>query len=199
MPLARLIGNAGLSFLTKFSSGYWSIFDPTNGFTAVHAAALRRINFSDIDDRFFFETDMLISLGSARAVVVDIPMEAKYGSEISNLKIGGAFFGFLANHLKKSVRRIFYHYFLRDFSIASLNLILGIPMFLFGLFFGGSAWIHSVETGTPASAGTVILAALPILPGVQMLLSFLNYDMASEPKTPLQTLAVPRSTGRHDT
>jgi dolichol-phosphate mannosyltransferase len=40
MPRTRLFGNAVLSFLTKLSSGYWSIFDPTNGFTAVHVAAL---------------------------------------------------------------------------------------------------------------------------------------------------------------
>ncbi|WP_201722769.1 glycosyltransferase family 2 protein [Caulobacter sp. BP25] len=29
MPPLRLVGNAGLSFLTKLSSGYWSVFDPT--------------------------------------------------------------------------------------------------------------------------------------------------------------------------
>ncbi|HXV74272.1 MAG TPA: glycosyltransferase family 2 protein, partial [Sphingomonadales bacterium] len=32
MPKIRLIGNAGLSFLTKLSSGYWNIYDPSNGF-----------------------------------------------------------------------------------------------------------------------------------------------------------------------
>lgn len=37
MPAMRLFGNAGLSFLAKLSTGYWNIFDPTNGYTAIHA------------------------------------------------------------------------------------------------------------------------------------------------------------------
>src|SRR5690606_34207967 len=30
MPKLRLMGNAALSFMTKLSSGYWDLFDPTN-------------------------------------------------------------------------------------------------------------------------------------------------------------------------
>ena len=36
MPTSRLLGNAALSFMSKLSAGYWRIFDPTNGFTAIH-------------------------------------------------------------------------------------------------------------------------------------------------------------------
>nr|WP_313658713.1 glycosyltransferase family 2 protein [Achromobacter ruhlandii] len=43
MPKIRLIGNAVLSFMAKFSSGYWDLFDPTNGYTAVHVNVLRRL------------------------------------------------------------------------------------------------------------------------------------------------------------
>ena len=35
-------------------------------------------------------------------------------------------------------------------------------------------------------AGTVMLAALPILMGVQLILAFISYDIASVPKRPLQ-------------
>ena len=33
MPGGRRVGNAGLSFLTKLASGYWPVFDPTNGYS----------------------------------------------------------------------------------------------------------------------------------------------------------------------
>lgn len=88
MPKIRLFGNAVLSFMTKFSSGYWDLFDPTNGYTAIHRDVAKHLNSCiKISRRHFFETDILFRLNTLRAVVVDIPMDAKYGDEVSNLKI----------------------------------------------------------------------------------------------------------------
>lgn len=94
MPTLRLIGNAGLSFMSKMSSGYWSIFDPTNGFTAIHRVALSRVDLTHVAERYFFESDLLVKLGDIGAVVVDFPMASKYGDEVSNLTIHAVFFGF---------------------------------------------------------------------------------------------------------
>lgn len=185
MPTVRLIGNAALSFMTKFSSGYWRIFDPTNGFTAINSTAAKRINFDDISNRYFFETDMLIQLGGARAVVQDFPMEALYGDEASNLKISNIFLEFLGKHIKASIRRLIYQYFLRDFSIASVNLIIGMVLGVFGITFGAIEWYQSISTGVPASSGTVMLAVLPIILGVQLLIAFLSQDIGKEPSVPL--------------
>jgi len=193
MPRIRLFGNAGLSFLTKLSSGYWSIFDPTNGYTAVHAAALNRLEFKNISERYFFESDMLVNLGGIRAVALDIPMEAAYGDEVSGLKIGNVLFEFLLKHLRETFKRIFYSYFLRDFNIASLNLAFGIPLVLFGIIFGSTQWWHSISTEIPASSGTVILATLPIILGFQLLLSFITFDISNEPSIPLQRVSDPGS------
>ena len=82
---------------------------------------------------------------------------------------------------------MFYTYFVRDFSIASLNLLLGLVFVVFGLLFGMWEWIASIRSGVPATTGTVMLAVLPIVVGVQMLLFFLGYDMQNEPRKPLQT------------
>ena len=66
---------------------YWNIFDPTNGFTAIHADAARALPFSKISQGYFFESDMLFHLGLLRAVVRDMPMEAHYGNETSGIRI----------------------------------------------------------------------------------------------------------------
>ena len=58
----RLVGNVGLSFLTKLSSGYWELFDPTNGYTAIHARRVAQLPLDKIATRYFFETDMLFRL-----------------------------------------------------------------------------------------------------------------------------------------
>lgn len=186
MPRVRLYGNAGLSFMTKLSSGYWGLFDPTNGYTAIHAAALEHIEFANVSERYFFETDMLINLGNARAVVADVPMEAVYGDEESNLHIGKELWPFLRTHLREMSKRIFYTYFLRDFSPASLQLLFGTLFLLFGTVYGSFEWYYSISSGHIASTGTVMIAVLPIILGVQFLLNFLSFDMANEPRIPIQ-------------
>lgn len=186
MPGVRLFGNAVLSFMTKLSSGYWTIFDPTNGYTAIHAKALARLELSNVSERYFFESDMLINLGNVRAVVADVPMEARYGEETSHLKIRDVLGQFFTKNLKELAKRILYTYFMRDFSLASMQLLFGTLMLAFGVIFGGIAWYHSVSSGSAATTGTVMIATLPILLGFQLVLSFLGFDMANEPKQTLQ-------------
>ncbi|MDD5175815.1 MAG: glycosyltransferase family 2 protein [Sterolibacterium sp.] len=188
MPRGRLIGNAALSFMTKLSSGYWDIFDPTNGYTAVHADVARHLPFKKISRRYFFETDMLFRLNTLRAVVVDIPMNAKYGDEVSNLKISRIIGEFLVKHVRNFLKRVFYNYYLRDMSLASVELPLGMVMFLFGCLFGSYHWIHSISLDHPSSAGTVMLSALPVIIGLQLILAFLGHDISSVPNRPFHRL-----------
>lgn len=185
MPTTRLFGNTALSFMTKLSSGYWDLFDPTNGYTAIHADVVRHLPLNKISNRYFFETDMLFRLNTLRAVVVDVPMDAKYADEISNLKISRIAGEFFAKNIRNTAKRIFYNYYLRDMSLASFELPIGILLLIFGAVFGIWHWVDSVRTGLITSAGTVMLSALPILLGTQFILAFIGYDVQSIPKHPL--------------
>jgi dolichol-phosphate mannosyltransferase len=191
MPLMRLLGNAGLSFMAKFSTGYWSLFDPTNGFTAISARVAAHLPYEKISNRYFFETDVLFRLNILRAVVVDIPMDAIYGEEVSNLKISKIFMEFLLKHLRNFFKRIFYNYYLRDMNIASFELISGFVLFSFGIVFGGIHWMHGIWNNITTPVGTIIIAALCIIIGFQLLLAFLNYDVSNVPRRPI-TMDLPR-------
>lgn len=125
MPLMRLVGNGVLSFFSKLSSGYWDVFDPTNGFTAIHRTALALLPLDKISNGYFFESDMLFRLNGIRAVVIDVPIKAIYGDEESNLKAHKILMPFLLGHTKNFMKRIAYSYFIRDVSFASLELLLG--------------------------------------------------------------------------
>lgn len=182
MPTVRLVGNAGLSFLTKVSSGYWNIFDPTNGFTALHAALVPLLAFERMERRYFFETEMLYRLRLVNARVADVPMPARYGTEASGLRPGRVMLEFLGKNIRNAVKRVFYMYFLRDFTVASLYLLVGLPLALFGLAFGLHEWHSFSERSEFASAGTVMLAAIPFVLGSQLLLSFLAYDVEHVPR-----------------
>jgi dolichol-phosphate mannosyltransferase len=185
MPFVRLAGNAVLSFMCKASSGYWTIFDPTNGYTAIGRAALSLLPMQKVSTRYFFETDMLFRLGTFGAVVQDVPMRAEYASEKSNLSISKVLFTFTMGHTRNFFKRILYNYFLRGFSVASVQLIFSILLLMFGGIYGSIKWAESVVHGVYASSGTVMLAALPIIVGIQLLISFIGFDMQNQPKTPL--------------
>lgn len=185
MPNIRLFGNAVLSFFTKLSSGYWDIFDPTNGYTAIHANVASHLPFDKISKRYFFESDMLFRLNTLRAVVFDVPLDATYGDEISNLKVHQVIGEFLIKNTKNFFKRIFYNYYLRNMSIASIELPIGLGLFLFGTIFGGVEWLHHARQHIAAPTGTIMLATLPTLMGLQLILAFLNYDISSICKDPL--------------
>ncbi len=193
MPKTRIFGNAGLSFLNKFSTGYWRVFDPTNGYTAIHADVLKLMPLDKINKGYFFESDMLFRLGTLRAVVRDIPQQAFYGEEESNLSISHAVYSFAGNHIRNFFKRIVYSYFVRDFQVASIEWILGPALILFSTIFGLGQWAESVENQSEASAGTVMLAALPFIVGFQLTLSALHFDIQNQPKTPLHLLVRPAS------
>jgi len=186
MPWLRLLGNTVLSFMAKFSTGYWDLLDPTNGYTAIHAKVLRMLTLNKLSTRWFFETDMLFRLNTINAVVLDIPMEAVYSDEHSNLRIGGILLEFLWKHARNYFKRLFYSYFLRGFSIASVELVCGLGLSVFGVVFSIVKWSQAEARGEFASAGTVMIGALSIIIGFQLLLSFLNEDMRSIPRVPLQ-------------
>ena len=194
MPKTRLLGNAALSFISKASCGYWNIMDPTNGYTAIHCSVLRELPLEKIATRYFFETDMLFRLNTLRAVVRDIPMDSVYADEESNLKVTSALPEFLKKNLSRMFRRYGYSYWLRDFNIASIYSVLGVLLVGTGSVFGLAHWLQSTQSGQYTSSGTVMLAALPIIIGVQFLIAFLQYDMSRIPSEPI----APQLPGSYD-
>jgi len=182
MPKIRIFGNMILSLITKFSCGYWNIFDPTNGFTAIHSKVASELINSKISKGYFFESDMLFWLYIHRASVKDIPMKAVYPNEISSLNIMKVIPYFLIMNTKNFIKRLYITYFLRDFSIYSLALLTGTILFSFGMVYGLYHWNISHLSGITASSGTVMLAALPIILGLQLIIYFISFDITNYPR-----------------
>jgi len=184
MPTVRVLGNAMLSFAAKLSTGYWNIFDPTNGYTAMEANVARLVMQKRVSRRFFFETDLLYHLGTLRAVVRDVPMPARYADEVSNIRIGQIVGPFALKHLRNFAQRVVGQYFVRDFNAASLELVFGLFSLLFGIGYAMSYLANRVPDQA-ASAGVVMLAALPVILGAQFLLQAMNFDVLNVPNRPI--------------
>lgn len=178
MPKIRLIGNVVLSFMSKLSTGFYHIFDPNNGFTAVRSEALALMDFASVDDRYFFESDMLYQLNAIGMRAVDVPMPAIYRDEESNLRIGHSIFYFLPRHIRNTCKRITLNYFIRDFNVATIQLVTGLILGIWGSSVGLNTWIHSKNSGIPSQPGTIVLVAILCIASLQLLLSFVNYDIS---------------------
>jgi glycosyltransferase involved in cell wall biosynthesis len=186
MPLVRIMGNAGLTFLVKAASGYWNLFDPANGYVALRREVLEALDIERLPRRFFFESGLLIELGIRRAVVRDVNMPARYGDESSSLSVTRTLLGFPPRLLWGLLRRVFWRYFVHDFSPVSLFLVTGLALLGVGLGWGGVRWWQlNVVTSDYASTGEVILPAMAILLGVQLLLQAVVLDVTGVPRVPL--------------
>ncbi len=188
MPPVRRFGNFGLTFLTKAASGYWHVSDPTNGYVAVHSAALRLLNFHRLDRRYFFEISFLVQLNIAGATAVDIPIPAIYDDENSSLNPWRILWSFPVKLLKGLCLRIWWRYFIYNINIVTVFLITGSLLFFGGGLFGLIRWSHNWAGGQEQSAGTVALAMLPMILGFQMLLQAIVLDMRERPEAPISTL-----------
>jgi glycosyltransferase involved in cell wall biosynthesis len=182
MPKLRLVGNGFLSLFSKISSGYWSVNDPTNGFIAISRGALERLEVERLSDSYFFESDLLFRLSIIRARISEHPMTAKYGEEKSNLKISRVVFTFPVLHLKNFLKRILYNYYVREWSIGSIELPLGVGLASWGIYFGVASFGAAQSQGLGVTAGQAVATAIGIILGFQLLLSFVSHDIQAEPR-----------------
>jgi dolichol-phosphate mannosyltransferase len=185
MPFIRRLGNLGLSFLTKAATGFWNIFDPTNGFFAIRAEILAQLPLDQIDHGYYFETSMLSHLYLLDAFILDVPIPARYRGETSSMSIRRVLLEFPIKLTQTLMRRIILKYFIFDFSMTSVYLLTGIPLLLFGLIFGITKWIQYAGLGIPAPTGTVILPTLSVILAIQILLSAIEIDLNSTPRKAL--------------
>jgi dolichol-phosphate mannosyltransferase len=181
MPMVRRAGNLALSFLAKAATGYWPIFDPTNGYVAVRRELLEAISFERLGPGYFFEISFLREACLAGAVAADVPIAARYGDEVSHLSIRRVLVAFPWHLVRSIVRRIGLRYFLWDFSPVGAFIVAGLPLLAFGLVFGLWQWVERMGTLTPTPTGTLLLAALPLVIGFQLLLQAWVMDIANTP------------------
>lgn len=182
MPITRKLGNLFLSFLTKIATGYWDIFDPTNGFFAIKSRLLKNADFSNISNRYFFESSLIAEMYFQDVRIKDVPMPAIYGDEKSSMSVWKMPFIFFPKLIKTFIKRILKTYFIFDFNISSIYILLGIPLFLFGVIYGSYKWWYYSSVQEFAPTGTIMLITLSIILGFQLILQSIHYDIMRTPK-----------------
>jgi glycosyltransferase involved in cell wall biosynthesis len=181
MPAYRVFGNMALTFMNKAASGYWNIVDPQNGYTAITREALELVPLDRISRRYEFENDLLIWLNIAHVRATDVNIPARYGDEVSTIKLHTAVPRISWSLFKGFWRRMWLKYMLWSFSPIAVMLIAGIFLTVFGAAVGLWATIQAAGSVSP-TAGTVVLAVVPFMSGFFLLVQALVLDIQETPK-----------------
>lgn len=183
MPKARLFGNAVLSLMVKCASGYWNAIDPTNGYLAFNVHLLKLLPWQNFEDSYFFEMSVLCELGLKRLPIVELEMPTIYTSAPSSLSISRVIAEFPPKLARRMFRRLMLQYFIFDINLGSVYMLVGFMLLLFGLTFGTYEWIDGSVNHVGKPIGTVMMAALPVMMGFQLILNALMYDVQFAQKT----------------
>ena len=180
MPLVRLIGNSALTLISKFTTGYWTVNDPTNGFIALESRLASAIRWEKISDDYFFESDLLFRVRLLGARVSQMRMQSTYKNERSGLKPSRVLVPFLIKHARNQLKRLVYLYFVREWNLGTIYLLAASIGFLVGVVASFVA-IHQASVGG-VGTGTAVLASLGFILWVQFVTQFLTIDVTAEPK-----------------
>lgn len=182
MPKMRKFGNIIITILTKFSTGYYSIFDSQNGYAVFTRHILKKLSLDMVGKRYDYENTLLTALSIAGARVRDFPVPAVYGEETSTIKVLPTTLRALRVTFTGFWKRIYNKYILINFHPIALFLLSGILLITIGLLAGIFITIERALRGASPSSGTVMLVVLPIIVGFQLLLTALTMDMNNEDK-----------------
>ena len=84
---------------------------------------------------------------------------------------------FPIKHFKNFCKRIIYLYYLKDFSLPSVELLAGLFLLTFGIVHGTKSWIQSNITNQATQTGTIVLVAMSCIVGLQLVLAFFDNDI----------------------
>jgi len=180
MPKHRILGNVVLSFLTKVASGYWNLFDPQNGYTAIRTDVLARLNLDRVAKTYEFENDLLIHLNILNIHATDVPIPAVYGDEVSGIRLRRVVPAISSLLFRGFWKRVTRKYVVPSFHPIALLLLTGLALVGWSVLFG--LWVLWQTLGPEvASTGTVLLSVAPFLVGIQFLISALTLDIQATP------------------
>jgi len=179
IPRTRYLGNAALSFMTKIASGYWHVADSQSGYTAVNLETLKLLDLDRIYRRYGFPNDLLVHLNVFNRRVRDYPSRPIYGvGERSGIRLRHVVPKISWLLLKGFFWRMGQKYVIRDFPPLILFYTLGLQLFGVGIL-QGIAEVVLRFLGNPITSATIVLVALLVISGLQLLLFAMWFDMES--------------------
>ena len=180
MPSQRFFGNSILSFIVKWASGYWKIFDTQDGYTAITRQAIEKIDWRKAWKGYGYVGDWLALFNVYNLRVKDVPRRAIYlkGERQSQIKIGRYILKVLPRMIRCFFSRMKHKYIFQDFHPLVLFYFLGFSLLPLGILLGIYIFIKWMIYFPIDISGTkAVLVALFIITGIQSLFFAIWFDM----------------------
>lgn len=183
MSKFRQMGNIIMSLLSKFASGYYSILDPLNSYSAIDAAILKKIPLDQLSHRYDFENSFLLHMYLVNASIKDVSVPARYDGEKSDINLMTYVPTTSYTLIKSFISRIYYKYIFQTLHPIGLFMVFGSILLLFGLLYGLLILLNTIKPGhNPSTSATVMISVVPFFIGFQLLLQAVVLDIQNEPK-----------------
>lgn len=177
MPTHRLIGNSGLTILTKFATGYWHIIDPQCGYTAISKEALAAIPIHRMTRGYGYNADILNMLNIRNFSVADVDVKPVYGEEVSKIKLHKYIPKISWLLTKLFFRRLIHKYLMRNFNPLCISYILSMLLVVFGVIPFGIRVLYLYFVADAFPQTSFLSFIFLTIASIQMFLFAIQYDM----------------------
>jgi len=177
MSAWRFFGNSLLTLLTKIASGYWQLMDPQNGYTAISARALERIDLESLYPRYGYCNDLLVKLNVIGVRVKNVPHPARYGKEHSGIRYRTYILNVSHLLLKDFLWRLKTKYIILSFHPLAFFYLAGAILTPLGVAGGLITLWEKLVMGYPVLFVHGVLSFLMFMMGVQFLFFAMLFDM----------------------
>jgi glycosyltransferase involved in cell wall biosynthesis len=175
----RFFGNTMLTLLTKIASGYWSMVDPQNGFTAISRRALDRLDVKTMYPRYGYLNDRLVRLNTWGFRVINIPHPSRYGKEKSGIKYSTYIYRLSSLLLMSFLRRLKMKYVMISFNPLVFFYLFGALFTVLSFLLGIYSLYYKFVAGLPIFVPAVLTLILLSL-GLQSMFFAMFFDMEQE-------------------
>lgn len=177
IPVFRRYSQILQSIIFKLITGQTKVFDVVNGYFAITSTALREMDQKKLSSGYFFETDLLLQLTEMDKRISEFYTRPRYfPDDRSSLRIYKELPMFLVKNIRRYFAVKFLRYFVRDFNLGSILLILiAINMSLLMLFIIWIAYRNfELFSGATVGESAAFFALSSSL--AQLIIAFLIFD-----------------------
>lgn len=182
MPRFRLFVNVVVSFLVKFCTGYWSVADPLNGYTALKAGTFQDLDVNSISKRYDFEVSMFVQLSLIGAKIKDVAIPARYGRAVSTIRLHKEAPRAIRVLIKGFFKRMIIRYTLFSFHPIALFYGMSCLAITWTVLWTVVVSIITFARQTTPTTAVVMLSVLPFIVSFELLLQAVTLDIYNEPK-----------------
>jgi hypothetical protein len=177
MPRYRFLGNAVLTILTKFATGYYSLMDPQCGYTAIRNLVLCNIPIERMTRGYGYNADILCMLNIQGFKVKDVEVRPVYGRGKSKIKLWKYIPKTSWLLSKLFFRRLWQRYVVLDFHPLVLFFLYAALMIVFVIIPLSIRFLYLYATLKVAPQTTLIILVFTVITTLQFILFALWMDM----------------------